>query len=143
MENENDFAALLSHEIAHITSRHGDERISCRVFWKIAAVPFLPLILFWGLFPKTMADEEDLADLAQARAHETEADYIGLIYMRRAGFDVSSVPAFGGEKDQELVNYLKYFPLALQFLFGANTTPEYLSSYPDVSYSSSDSQICC
>lgn len=83
LENENDLAVVLGHEIAHVMARHGMEKLSKVVVWEffqllltsvtgLAIPPGLPVVL---------------VALPNSRQCETEADYLGLRLMARAGYD--------------------------------------------------------
>lgn len=92
-ENEDQLAAVIGHEVGHVLSKHANERMSQG--FAVDAVLWL-VNLFIG-------DQAGIADdialqalglgadvgvlLPFSRAHETEADIIGLDLMARAGFD--------------------------------------------------------
>jgi metalloendopeptidase OMA1, mitochondrial len=92
VENEDQLATVLSHEIAHALAHHSNERItqeeSGRVGW--------------------------LFEMAFDRRQESEADHIGLFLMTFAGFDPDETVAFwqrmmqanrGGELPEILSNH--------------------------------------
>ncbi len=92
-ENQDQLAAVIGHEVGHVLSKHANERMSQG--FVVDAVLWL-VNLFIG-------DQAGIADdvalqalglgaevgvlLPFSRAHETEADVIGLDLMARAGFD--------------------------------------------------------
>lgn len=98
-DNQDRLAAVLGHEVAHVTARHSNERASrspiSNVGVKVAAV-----LLGGGHSGATYTAYEALNAGAALgimlpfnRAQESEADVIGLEFMARAGFDPrESVP---------------------------------------------------
>lgn len=86
--DEAGLAAVLGHEVAHVTARHSGERMS----QQIAAQTGLGVIgSILGASPQTT---ESLGGIVVSglllpfgRRQESEADHIGLIYMAKAGYD--------------------------------------------------------
>lgn len=92
-KNEAGLAAILGHEIAHVSSRHSAERISQAILadallttvGTIAAIksernqPVISAALGLGLQYGIL--------MPFSRTHESEADRIGQIYMAKAGYD--------------------------------------------------------
>ena len=86
--DEAGLAAVLGHEVAHVTARHSGERMS----QQIAAQMGLGVIgTVLGASPQTT---ESLGGIVASglllpfgRRQESEADHIGLIYMAKAGYD--------------------------------------------------------
>jgi predicted Zn-dependent protease len=85
VKNEDQLAAVMGHEIAHVVARHPEERISREALVGTGAAVL-------------GAAAPDLAGLASSaatlglilpfsREQESEADVIGLQYMARAGYD--------------------------------------------------------
>jgi predicted Zn-dependent protease len=86
--DEAGLAAVMGHEVAHVTARHSGERMS----QQIAAQAGLGVIgSILGASPQTT---ESLGGIVASglllpfgRRQESEADHIGLIYMAKAGYD--------------------------------------------------------
>lgn len=91
--NEAGIAAVMGHEVAHATARHGGQRIT---------ISFGTQLAFEGLnalFGGGSSQQKGLlmaalglgaqvgVALPFSRGNESEADQIGLIYMARAGYD--------------------------------------------------------
>ncbi len=122
-QNEAGLAAIIGHEIAHISSKHTAERLSQTIASGIglnAASAYLDknknkynqniemglsLGVKYGLL------------LPYNRGHENEADLIGQIYMAKAGYD-----------PKEAVYVWQRMNAA-----NKNTTPEFLSTHPSAS----------
>lgn len=94
VKDEEELAAVIAHEIAHVNCRHSTEAMT-------RAMPVNGLAIV-GLFAAKDTKYEPLAQLAAAgglfvyngiwmtrysRADETEADRVGLMYMAKAGYD--------------------------------------------------------
>ena len=100
MENEAQIAAVMAHEIAHATARHGGERMSLGILAQVGAValqiamrdkdPAVQYAVFQAYIPTVLVG----AILPFSRAHEHEADEIGLIYMARAGYNPQEAVRF-------------------------------------------------
>ena len=91
--DEDEIAAVLAHEIAHVNCRHSTEAMTRQM---------VPSLMFMG--GAVIAQAKDREDIAQAlsgafvlyngiwvtrysRMDETEADSVGLMYMAEAGYD--------------------------------------------------------
>ena len=95
LENEAGMAFVMGHEVGHATARHGSERMS----QQLAMVGGLgALELYLSGQSKMSAEQRGLilgalgvgaqvgVMLPFSRAHESEADVIGLMYMANAGY---------------------------------------------------------
>lgn len=98
-DNQHRLAAVLGHEVAHVTARHSNERAS-RAPASNVGIKVLAVLLGGGHSGATYTAYEALNAgaalgimLPFSRAQESEADIIGLEFMARAGFDPrESVP---------------------------------------------------
>jgi predicted Zn-dependent protease len=91
-ENQHQLAAVIGHEIAHVLSNHGNERVSQQMLMQTGME--LAQIIFTN--PESQTAQIALGALglgAQfgvilpfSRKHESEADELGLQIMARAGF---------------------------------------------------------
>lgn len=92
-ETDAELATVIGHEIAHVTARHGSERMSQNILVAAGAIGV-------GVAMKDRSDADRNAALAAyglgasigvmlpySRSHEKEADTIGLRYAARAGYD--------------------------------------------------------
>jgi predicted Zn-dependent protease len=92
-DNQDRLAAVIGHEVAHVTARHSNERAS-RVPVAGVGVQVAAILLGGGHSGATYTAYEALNAGAQLgimlpfnRAQESEADVIGLQFMAQAGFD--------------------------------------------------------
>lgn len=92
-EDQHQLAAVIGHEIAHVTARHSNERAS-RASLTGVGINVAAIILGGGYSGATYTAQQALkagADLGislpHTRGQESEADIIGLEYMAKAGFD--------------------------------------------------------
>ncbi len=92
-ENQHQLAAVIGHEIAHVTARHSNERAS-RASISGGLINVAAIVLGGGHRGATYTAQQALnagADLGislpHTRGQESEADIIGLEYMAKAGFD--------------------------------------------------------
>ena len=83
VSSEDELAAVLAHEVAHIVARHGAERLTQGSFLQL-----LSLIAYWSLgIPIPDGALTALFFLPNSRKAETEADIIGVQLAARACFD--------------------------------------------------------
>ncbi len=117
--NDDEIAAVMGHEIAHVTSRHGAERTSQN--YAIAGVGLLAAIGMevndvdpakrnMALAAYGIGSQVGLA-LPYSRLHETEADSVGLRFAAGAGYDPRAGASFwkkmsakGGAKPPEFLS---------------------------------------
>ena len=120
-ENQHTLAAVLGHEVAHVTAHHANERAT-RGDLTSYGVEVLALILGGGYYNQTQgaygaAQTLNTMGLMNpfSRMQESEADEIGLRYMAMAGFDPrESVKLWQNMNNSE----------------GTAKVPEFLSTHP-------------
>jgi predicted Zn-dependent protease len=81
-ESETGLAVVMGHEIGHVVARHGSARMSASL-----GVEVVLAMINAGDYEELARSAAGLALLPYGRAHESESDHIGLIYMARAGYD--------------------------------------------------------
>ena len=101
-QDEASLAAILGHEIAHAIARHGGERMSQGQLQQIGGQTLAAVMEARGMAPTNAqlamvaygAGSQYLGVLPYSRDHELEADYLGLIYMAKAGYDPTAAVGF-------------------------------------------------
>lgn len=104
LNSEAELAAVLGHEIGHVTARHSVQQYSASMAASIGVA------LGSILVPELRGGASDLLSLlgnallsGYGRDHELEADRLGAEYLARAGYDPQAmVKVVGVLKDQEL-----------------------------------------
>ncbi len=117
--NENALAALMGHEIAHAVARHGSERASQGVLLDIGTMALEKLVLGQSLSGDSRRLYEYFANfgvmLPFSRSHETEADYLGLVFMHIAGYEMEEAARMWERMNKKSSN---------------SQPPEFLSTHP-------------
>ncbi len=125
-ENEDELASVMAHEIAHITQRHilrSFERHKRMTIPRTAAMIAAALL---GVADPSAGSAAIMAvqagdiqsQLDYSRAHESEADNLGMQTLVSAGFDPNAMPSFF-EKLQQTSRY-----------YGGDSVPEFLRTHP-------------
>lgn len=119
--NQEELAAVIGHEIAHVDAHHGNERVSLNMVVQLGLAAG-QIALSSGK-NKTKNDLILLGALGLSqfgillpfsRSHETEADLLGLKYMANAGFDPT-----------------KASNLWVKMSKGKSSLPEFASTHPN------------
>src|SRR4029079_11710829 len=94
-DNESGLAAIVGHEVVHALARHGSERMSQGVLAQIGLIGASIALQTQGFSPATSQAAMSALGVGTqvgvllpfSRAHESEADYIGLLLAADAGYD--------------------------------------------------------
>jgi predicted Zn-dependent protease len=123
MENEEELAGILGHEVAHVTARHIKKRMETAKKINIATMAGVLAGVFLGggatagaISSTSLAAGQSLS-LKYSRDNEIEADQLGLKYLNKAGY--------GGEG---LLNVLG--TIRKKQWFSSKDLPSYLSTHP-------------
>ena len=88
-KNKNGIGSIMGHEIAHAVARHSAERASTAMLADLGTMALEQLVLGQRL-PKAAGYVRQFGlNLPFNRRQESEADYLGLIFMSLAGYDVN------------------------------------------------------
>ncbi len=121
VSNDNELAAVMAHEIAHVTARHTTKSLT-------RTMPINTALLFGAILAE-MAEKDEIAMALgisflvyqgivlprYSRADEYEADRLGLFYMAKAGYDPHAAPQIWRrvherDGDPGLLQYLSSHP---------------------------------
>jgi predicted Zn-dependent protease len=117
---DDELAAVMGHEVAHVSARHGNQQISNKILLATGG-------LVAGYMTKDMESDMrkmimslygvggTLGSLRFSRSNETEADEIGLVYMAKAGYNPNAAVTFWQKMIQAS---------------GPNQVPTLLSTHP-------------
>ncbi|PWT99679.1 MAG: peptidase M48 [Terriglobia bacterium] len=94
-ESESELAGVMAHEIAHVAARHGTKQATRGEIINLASIP---LIFMGGWTGYAIRQGAGLAIplgfLNFSRAFEREADFLGLQYLYKTGYDPTSFVDF-------------------------------------------------
>lgn len=121
-KNEAGLAAIVGHEVVHALARHGAERMSQGVLAQVGLAGAAIALQTQGFTPATSQAAMTALGLGTqvgillpfSRKHESEADYIGLLFAAQAGYD-----------PREAVSVWERMETA-----SAGQPPEFLSTHP-------------
>jgi predicted Zn-dependent protease len=108
-ESGDEVAAVLAHELSHVTARHSTRRLASQLGVSTA----LSLLFGWLDVTAPALALSQLSGLAYGRSQEAEADELALSLLRRAGIAPAALGTFFAR------------------LEGAARPPEVLSTHPD------------
>ncbi len=96
-DEEDQVAGVVAHEIAHVAARHWASQMTKATIAQYAMLPliFIPMTagVYYGVV-EAYLNGVPLAFLKFSRGAEAEADYLGIQYMYKAGYDPNSYVSF-------------------------------------------------
>lgn len=133
--SESELAAVVAHEIAHVTQNHIGRGLEAanKYSLPLTAAAIAAIILSGGdaqvseaAIASTLAASSQM-QLNYSRLHEQEADRVGMQLLAHAEFDPNGMPGFFERLQQE-------------YRYQENALPEYLSTHPITVSRISDAQ---
>ena len=96
-DNEAELAGVMAHEISHVVLRHATQEMTRRNYVQLSTVPLMFVIHSWGVYEAVnmaMSLALPVTFMKFSRDFEAQADYFGLQYMYKAGYDPQAFIAF-------------------------------------------------
>jgi predicted Zn-dependent protease len=119
LNSEAELASVLGHEIGHVTARHSVTQMSQQQLMQLGLVVGVALKPGLAQYAGIASQGMQLLFLKYSRDDESQADQLGLRYMRRGGYDVRRMP--------EVFTLLDRVSQA----GGGGRIPEWLATHPN------------
>lgn len=96
-QEESELAGVMAHEISHVTARHGTKNATKGEIMQLATIPLILLgpggWAGYGIY-EALQLAIPMSYLKFSRDSEKEADFLGIEYMYKAGYDPNSYVTF-------------------------------------------------
>ena len=119
LNSEAELASVIGHEIGHVTARHSVTQMSQQQLMQLGLVVGVALKPGLAQYAGIASQGMQLLFLKYSRDDESQADQLGLRYMRRGGYDVRRMP--------EVFSLLERVSQAS----GGGRVPDWLSTHPN------------
>ena len=96
-QEESELAGVMAHEISHVTARHGTRQATKGELMQLASIPamiFIPYSMAGYAMYQGLNLAIPLTFLKFSRDAERDADFLGIQYMYKAGYDPNSYVTF-------------------------------------------------
>jgi len=95
-DEEAELAGVMAHEIAHVAARHQMQQMTRMQYANLATIPLI-FVGSWGIYEAASLAINlalPITFMKFSRNFETEADYLGLQYMYKTGYDPQAFVSF-------------------------------------------------
>ena len=123
--NDDELAAVLAHEIAHVAARHAVKRYETMLGAQLVQLATLAATRHGASSPQGVGLAMQAATLAYARQDELDAERLAVRYLKAAGFDPKAALTFLERLHELERDKLQYLPRGV-------TRPQYGMTHPYV-----------
>lgn len=119
ISSEDELAVIVGHEVAHAVAKHSNERMSQQILAQYGSQALATALSNKSVVTQQIAGTvyglgtQYGVMLPFSRKHESEADYMGLVFMKIAGYNPDAAVTFWKKMSAQ-----------------GGTTPEFLSTHP-------------